>query len=88
MQDQEYINFEDLRLTLEISDPTLFQIYLRELYKDLSDRAESNRKNGISKITFWEYMKIPVFISEKLFIALDRDNDHFLDTKGVYRRVI
>jgi hypothetical protein len=79
--DKEYINFEDIRNLLTIPDVNLFQIYLKEIYKDLVDRAESNRKNGISKITFLEYMKLPVLISEKLFTALDKDKDNFLNVK-------
>jgi hypothetical protein len=79
--DKEFINFDDIRNLLVIPDINLFQIYLKEIYKDLADRAESNRKNGLSKITFMEYMKLPVLICEKLFIALDKDNDNFLNVK-------
>jgi hypothetical protein len=79
--EKDYIGFEDIKSLLHIPDVSLFQVYLREVYKDLSDRAESNRKQGISKITFMEYMKLPVFICEKLFAALDVDNDQFLSIK-------
>jgi glucan-binding YG repeat protein len=79
--DKDYIKFEDIKKLLEIPDISLFQIYLKEVYKDLADRAESNRKNGISKITFMEYFKLPVLIAEKLFSALDKDNDNFLSVK-------
>ena len=79
--EKDYIGFEDIKSLLHIPDVSLFQVYLREVYKDLSDRAESNRKQGISKITFMEYMKLPVFICEKLFAALDVDNDQFLSVK-------
>ena len=48
--ENDFINFEDIRSTLEISDNAIFETYLKELFKDLSDRAESNRKTGISKI--------------------------------------
>jgi Ca2+-binding EF-hand superfamily protein len=78
--DDDYFFFEDLRESLDIKDTSVFSIYLKEIYKDLADRAESDKKSGISKITFWEYMKIPVFISEKLFCALDEDNNNFLNS--------
>ena len=77
----DFFFYEDLRESLDIKDTTIFSIYLKEIYKDLADRAESDKKSGISKITFWEYMKIPVFISEKLFFALDQDNNNFLNSK-------
>jgi hypothetical protein len=79
--EKDYIDFEDIKSLVNIHDISLFQLYLREVYKDLSDRAESNRKQGISKITFMEYMKLPVFICEKLFTALDIDSDQFLNIK-------
>ena len=54
---EEYIDFEKIRSTLRI-DPMLFSIYLKEIYKDLSDRDTENRKNGITRITFYDYIKI------------------------------
>jgi hypothetical protein len=78
---KDYINFEDIKNLLSIPDISLFQVYLKEVYRDLADRAESHKKNGISKITFFEYMKLPVLISEKLFYALDKDEDNYLNTK-------
>jgi hypothetical protein len=79
--DNEYINFEDIKKLLVIPDISLFQLYLKEVFKDLADRTESNKKNGISKITFFEYMKLPVLIGEKLFNALDKDGDNYLNAK-------
>jgi hypothetical protein len=87
--EKDYIGFDDIKSLLYIPDVQLFQVYLREIYKDLADRAESNRKQGISKITFMEYMKLPVFICEKLYAALDTDNDQFLNgkefTEGLFK---
>jgi hypothetical protein len=79
--EKDYINYDDIQKLLSIPDISLFQIYLKEIYKDLADRAESNKKNGLSKITFYEYMKLPVLICEKLFMSLDKDNDNYLNSK-------
>ena len=76
--DSEYITFESLRKMIGVSDINLLVIYLKEIYKDLSTRNNSNAKKGISKTTFYEYIKLPVFISEKLFSALDQYNDGYL----------
>ena len=81
MSGSSTIDLNILRKFLEISDINLFPLYLKEVYKDLIDRAESNKAVGISKITFYEYVKLPVFISDKLFNALDKDNNNFLNLK-------
>ena len=78
--DSEYITFESLRKMIGISDINLFVVYLKEIYKDLSTRNNSTDQKGISKNTFYEYIKLPVFISEKLFCALDQDNDGSLSS--------
>ena len=73
----DYVDFESLQKLLGISDMTLFVGYLKEVYKDLADRTE-DKKKGISKVTFYDYVKLPIFIAEKLFSALDTDNDGLL----------
>ena len=81
MEGEDYFEFQELRNFINVNDISLFTDYIKEVYKDLSDRAESNKKKGISKITFFDYMKLPVFLSEKLFMAFDIDNDSFLNQK-------
>jgi len=78
-EEKEYVDFLTIRTLIEIDDESLFEVYIKELYKDLSDRAESNKKQGIGKITFIDYMKLQVFISEKIFSSMDKDNDGFLN---------
>jgi Ca2+-binding EF-hand superfamily protein len=57
----------------------LFHTYLIELFKDLSERDEKTMKKSIPKLRFIDYMKLPVFISEKLFSAFDDDNSNSLN---------
>jgi len=54
-------------------------MYLREIFKDLLDRKECDKKLGISKLTFIDYMKMPLLISEKLFTAFDKNLDGYLN---------
>jgi Ca2+-binding EF-hand superfamily protein len=54
-------------------------LYLRDVFKDLSGRKESDKQKGISKVTFFDYLKIPIFISEKLFCSFDLDNNNYLN---------
>lgn len=81
VENNEFVDFNHIKTLVEIEDESLFETYLRELYRDLVDRAESSKKQGIGKITFYDYMKIQVFIAEKLFNALDKDNDGYLSSK-------
>ncbi len=81
MDKEDFIDFQNIRKSFKIHDNKLFGIYLREIFKDLSFRAESDKKLGVSKITFIDYMKLPIFISEKLFSSFDKDNDDFLSYK-------
>lgn len=81
VEDKEFVDFDNIKTLIEVDDETLFELYVKDLYKDLCDRADSNKKQGIGKVTFYDYMKLQVFISEKLFSAWDKDNDGFLNTK-------
>ena len=76
----QYVDFESIQKLLGLNDMTLFLSYLKELYKDLAERSEGDKKKGINKVTFYDYMKLPIFIAEKLFCALDKDNDSFLNS--------
>ena len=80
MTDKEYVDFDTLQKMLGLTDMTLFLSYLKEVYKDLSERSEGDKKKGINKVTFFDYVKLPIFISEKLFSALDKDEDGFLNS--------
>ena len=77
--DQDFIDFEIFRSNKNV-DVNTFQTYLKEIYKDLSDRRDT-KKSGISNLTFMEYMKLPVFICEKVFSSFDIDCDNFLNLK-------
>ena len=79
-QSNTYVDFESLQKILGLNDMTLFVSYLKEIYKDLAERSEIDKKKGINKITFYDYIKLPIFISEKLFQALDRNQDNFLNS--------
>jgi len=78
---EEFLDFLTIRKYINITEFDLFIVYLKELYKDLSCREESTRRKGITKVTFLDYIKLPVFIAEKLFHSLDKDNDSFLNSK-------
>ena len=81
MEDTQYIDFNEIKEYVNVKEEKLFLLYLREIYKDLADRDETNKKKGIMKMIFFDYLKLPIFISEKLFIVFDKDKDGFLNQK-------
>ncbi len=80
MEKSEFIEFDVIRSCLNLQANS-FAIYLKEIFSDLSQRPDSDKDKGISKITFSEYLKLPSFINNKFFSCLDRDNDNFINFK-------
>lgn len=74
----DFLEFTDLQEGLKIKSKELFMIYIKEVFKDLAERDDGNKKKGIPRITFFEYVKIPVFIAESLFTCFDLNKDGYL----------
>ena len=81
MEDKQYIDFNDIKEYVNIKEEKLFLLYLREIFRDLADRDESNKKKGIIKMIFFDYIKLPIFIAEKVFNVFDKDKDNYLNQK-------
>ena len=80
-EQKEFIDFNEIKKIISVENEELFLVYLKEIYKDLADRNEENRKKGIMKIVFFDYLKLPMFISDKVFTVFDEDKDGFLSSK-------
>ena len=80
-EQKEFIDFNEIKKIISVENEELFLVYLKEVYRDLADRNEENRKKGIMKIIFFDYLKLPMFISEKVFMVFDEDKDGFLSSK-------
>lgn len=78
MLEHDFLEFSELQDSLNIKSKELFKHYIKEVYKDLSEKDINGRKVGISKITFFEYIKIPIFICESIFKSFDTDKDGYL----------
>lgn len=76
---ENQINMDSIRSVIKLTNVNCFPLYLKEIFKDLIERTESNKKKGLTRIIFYEYIKLPTFISDKLFDALDTNKDGFLD---------
>ena len=69
---RDYITFERVQETLNLSNPKLFKKYLHEVFLDLSSLPDSKNNKYISNLTFYDYLRLPIFISEKLFNSFKR----------------
>lgn len=78
MSSTEFVEFQKIKEYIQIKDVSNFMEYLREIYKDLSSREEEAKTLGISKIPFLDYIKLPIFVGEKLFNSFDLDKNNHL----------
>ena len=69
-KNNEYITFENVQQSLGLKNHSLFKKYLQEIFVDLSVSKNGKSKSSekyLSRSTFHDYVKLPIFISEKLF---------------------
>lgn len=74
----EKIDVEELMNDFRIQDAEALNIYLKELWKDLSQRSDEKVK-GINLVTFNAYYKLPGIILDRLFIVFDTNKNGFID---------
>jgi len=55
-----------------------FITYLKEIWRDLSERSDDKFK-GVNKITFSKYYELPGLISDRLFAVFDKNQNEYLD---------
>ena len=80
-ENKEFIDFNEIKKIINIENEDIFLEYLKEVYKDLENKNGENNKKGIMKIIFFDYIKLPIFISEKIFMVFDEDKDGFLSSE-------
>ena len=73
----EKINLNDITNQYEVKNVEAFTQYLKQVWKDLSGRAQGE-KDGIDKITFQKYYELPGLISERLFSVFDSSGRGYL----------
>ena len=64
---QDFVTFELIQDTLGLKNPILFSKYLREVFNDLSNALDKDGHKYLTRMTFYDYIKLPIFIAEKLF---------------------
>lgn len=57
-----------------------FNDFLKDIYVDITSRKEENEHLGkMSKISFENFMDLPLIVTEKIFKTLDRGSKEYLD---------
>ena len=64
---QEFVTFELIQDSLGLKDPTIFKKYLTEVFNDLANSVNNQNKKFITRMAFYDYIKLPIFIAEKVF---------------------
>ena len=77
MQKKGKINLDEIIGDYVVKNTPAFNSYLKQLWKDLSNRAEGV-KDGVDRISFGKYYDLPGLISERLFSVFDSKNKGFL----------
>ena len=75
---QQFITFELMQNSLGFDNPFLFKKYLIEVFNDLISSENKENKKFMTKIDFYDYIKLPIFISEKLFISFTKSSNQEL----------
>ena len=87
MQKKGKINLDEIIGDYVVKNTSAFNSYLKQLWKDLSNRAEG-AKDGVDRISFGKYYDLPGLISERLFSVFDSQNKGFLSIEDFTRSMI
>ena len=71
---EDYVTFQVIQESLNIQDAILFKKYLQEIFNDLSSKGASKNIKYMTRTTFYDYIKLPIFISEKLYSSFSYRN--------------
>ena len=70
----EFVTFELIQETLGLNNPLLFKNYLKEVFNDLGNSVNKHNKKFMTRMAFYDYIKLPIFIAEKLFMSFTKSS--------------
>ena len=76
---QEFVTFELIQDTLNLDNPILFKKYLKEVFNDMGSSVNKHNSKYLTRMTFYDYMKLPIFIAEKLFQSFAKSSTEGLN---------
>ena len=77
-ENQEFVTFETIQEALGLNNPVLFKKYLREVFNDLGNSVNKQKKKFITRMVFYDYIKLPILIAEKLFMSFMKSSSQGL----------
>ena len=66
---QDFVTFEIIQDALGLKNPMLFTKYLKEVFNDLSNSIDKEGRRYLTRMAFFDYIKLPILIAEKLFLS-------------------
>ena len=66
---QDFVTFEIIQDALGLKNPVLFKEYLKEVFNDMGNSVDKNNIKYLTRMAFYDYIKLPIFIAEKLFLS-------------------
>ena len=75
---QEFVTFELIQDNLGLKNPVLFKEYLKEVFNDMANSIDKDNVKYLTRMAFYDYIKLPIFIAEKLFFSFAKTS-----TKGL-----
>ncbi len=82
------INFDDLRNLMNITDENAFLLCIEDICNGLNVKSDSlkpqEEKFGISKRAFHDFLRVNVFISNKIFLSLANNKKEEYITKEAF----
>ena len=70
----QFVRFESIQNCLGLKDLTMLKKYLTEVFQDLANSKNNQNVMFISKIVFYDYIKLPIFIVDKIFYSFSKLN--------------
>ena len=72
------ITFEAIQGSLGLKDPKLLKKYLKLVFNDFVDTIDEYDQKIITKMDFYKYFDIPIFIVEKIFTSFSKTYRDYL----------
>ena len=66
---QDFVTFEIIQDALGLKNPMLFTKYLKEVFNDLSNSIDKEGRRYLTRMAFFDYIKLPILLAEKLFLS-------------------
>ena len=71
---QEFVTFELIQDKLGLKNPVLFKEYLKEVFNDMHNSVDRTQTKYLTRMAFYDYIKLPIFIAEKLFLSFAKSS--------------